>query len=366
MSEQAFVAYTPDVEQTQPGEEETLVELDEAFRKIQEHVRQKHGIVQRGTHAKPTGLLKGRMIVEAGLPPELAQGIFSKAGHTYEVVGRTSQGPSEYLSDKASGQRGLAFKILGVQGIRVPGSSETTTQDFVFGVHDTAFTDATSSDFLKGFNLAAGRSTWIPEAAIVAGSRLARGTEAVLETVGSGSAHLRFFGKKPSHPLSDRYFSQSAFRYGKYIAKIGAVPSESTLAAIGSPDVDTSVENVYEHVMSSFLSEHTAVFDIRVQLCTDLLQMPVEDSAKVWPEDVSPYRTVAKLEFPRQNPFSTERFRYVEDRISFNPIHAIEEHRALGSINRARAHVYLRTQEFRQQSNSVRSAEPRTLSDMPD
>ena len=104
-----------------------------------------------------------------------------------------------------------------------------------------------------------------------------------------------------------------------------------------------SVQDVYQHVMSSFLSEHTAMFDIRVQLCTDLEHMPVEDASKVWPTESSPYRTVARLEFPPQNPFSPGRLRFFEDRISFNPIHSLEEHRALGSINRARMHVYLGT-----------------------
>ena len=365
-TEQPFVPYTQGIEQIQPGEADTLRELDERFVHVQRHVVEKEGVARRATHAKPTGLLKGRLVVGENLPAELAQGMFAQRGKEYEVLVRLSQGPSEYLSDKASGQRGFSIKVLGVEGARVSGSIETTTQDWVFGVHDTSFTDATAKDFLSGFKKVAGLSTWMPEAAIIAGSRIARVTEDVLETVSSGSAHLRFFGKKPAHPLSDRYFSQAAVRYGCYVGKLGAYPSDETLALIGSPDVDTKDDDVYQHVLRAFLSEHEAVFHIRVQLCTDLKTMPIEDAAAVWPEENNPYRTVAQLILPKQDPMTPERIAYFEERLAFNPVHSLEEHRALGSIMRARAHVYLRTQEFRQKTNKVAPAEPRSLSEVPD
>lgn len=147
---------------------------------------------------------------------------------------------------------------------------------------------------------------------------------------------------------------------------MGAYPSDETLALIGSPDVDTSDDNVYQNVMRDFLGKHTALFEFRVQLCTNLKTMPIEDAATVWSEEHSPYRAVAQLILPKQNPITPARLAYFEERLAFNPIHSLEEHRALGSIMRARAHVYLRTQEFRQKADRAISVEPRTLSEVPD
>ena len=359
------VRYHTGVEQVQPGEAETLDELSTIFRRIQENVLRKSGDAKRATHSKATALVKGELVVASGLPAELAQGMFSQPAR-FDALVRFSQGPSENLSDKASGQRGLSIKVLEVEGPHVSGSRETTTQDWVLGVHDPAFTDGTVQQFLRTFRATGARTTFISQPAIIAASRAARGVEAALEAVGAGSAHLRFFGKPPGHPASDSYFSQVPVRYGDYIAQISAVPTADTLASIGDPRSDTRDDDVFRHSMETLFAEHGATFDIRVQLCTDLETMPVEDAAVAWPEKLSPHRTVAELVLPPQPAFNEARRRYMDERLAFNPIHALEAHRPLGSINRARMRIYMETQDFRQLSDDVASAEPRSNAEVPD
>ena len=135
---------------------------------------------------------------------------------------------------------------------------------------------------------------------------------------------------------------------------------------IGDPAADTSDRDVFRHSVERYFELHDAAFDIRVQLCTDLSIMPVEDAAVVWPEEQSPHRTVARLSLPRQATWTDARRAYFEERLSFNPIHALEEHRPLGSIMRARMTIYPETQDFRQASSGVSPAEPRSLSEVPD
>lgn len=361
----AFVRYNPGVEQVQPGEAEAIAELSRLFRSVQERVLRNHGEARRGTHAKGTGLLKGHLLVADDLAPELAQGLFARGGR-FDALVRLSQGPSEDLSDKASGQRGLSVKLLGVEGPHVDGSRETTTQDWVLGVRDSAFTDGTVQAFLRTFRPTGGQATRVPEGAIIAASRAARGVEAALETVGSGSGHLRFFGKPPTHPLSDSYFSQAPMRHGDYIAQLSAVPTAETLAAIGDPSVDTSDDDAFRHAVERHLAAHDAAFDIRIQLCTDLAAMPVEDASVEWPVERSPHRTVARLLLPRQASWTEARRAFFEERLSFNPIHALEAHRPLGSIMRARMAVYPGTQDFRLASFGVAAVEPRSLAEVPD
>jgi hypothetical protein len=67
--------------------------------------------------------------------------------------------------------------------------------------------------------------------------------------------------------------------------------------------------------------------------------MPIEDAAREWPEDLSPYCEVGELIFHPQDPLDPARQEQV-DRLAFSPWNATEDHRPLGRIMRARRHVY--------------------------
>lgn len=359
------VRYTPDLERPLDHEQRTIDEITRVVTDIAAHVVRKQGHAMRATHAKATGLLKGELVVADGLPAELAQGLFARAGR-YDVLVRYSQGPSEPLSDQASGQRGMAIKVLGVDGPHVPESRERTTQDFVLAP-DPSFINRTAATFRTNFALGAGKSTHVPEGAIVAGSKVARVVEAGLEAVGLASANLKFFGRPPLHPLSHPYYTQVPVRYGDYIAKLAAYPSEATLTAVGDARVDTDADdNGFRDALVATVARVGAAFDLRVQLCTDLATMPIEDAAAQWPEDQSPYRTVARLTMPAQAAYTEPRRRYFDERLAFNPWHALEAHRPLGSVNRARLRPYEAAQDLRQRENGVTPAEPRSHADVPD
>ena len=361
----APVPYAPNVEQVPADETETIEKIKQMMVGMAETVRQQHGHAMRATHAKATGLLKGELVVLEGLPAELAQGLFARPGR-YDVLVRYSQGPSNPVPDRASGQRGMALKVLGVEGPHVEGSRETTTQDWVLAP-DPAFINATAKTFLLNFQLGASNTPALPDEVIVGASYAARGIEAALEAVGLENGTLKLLGREPLHPISHPYYSQTPSRYGDYIAKVAAFPTPETLAAVGNPHVDTSQdEDAFRTAMVDFFARHGAAFDLRVQLCTNLESMPVEDASVQWPQDQSPYRTVARLSLPVQDAFSEEHYQYFEQRISFNPIHALEAHRPLGGVQRARMQAYLHTQDFRQRQNGANPAEPGSHAEVPD
>ena len=359
------IRYSPEVEQKLEGEQDIIEQLEKVLTGMQETVCKHHGHAMRATHSKATGLFKGELVILDDLPGELAQGLFAQPGH-YEVLFRFSQGPSEPTSDKASGERGMSLKVLGVNGPHLSESREKTTQDFILAP-DPSFVNATAKSFLTNFGAVASKSVHLPQAAIIAGSRVARATEAVLEKVGSGNGNLRFFGSPPNHPVGITYYSQAPIRFGDYIAKIAAFPSQATLAAIGELLVDTgSDDNAFREALVGFFGHNSAEFELRAQLCTDLETMPVENAALVWPEDQSPYRPIARLVLPQQNAYTEARRQYFDERLAFNPAHALEEHRPLGSIMRARMQTYVVAQEFRQRENGVSPAEPKSCADVPD
>ena len=357
--------YAPQVEQVPADEAETIAEIGRMMVGMAETVRHKHGQAMRATHAKATGLLKAELVVPASLPAELAQGMFAQPGR-YDVLVRYSQGPSNPVPDRASGQRGMSLKVLGVEGPHVAGSRETSTQDWVLAP-DPAFISATAAAFLRNFKLGASNTPGLPEAVIIGASYVARGVEAALEAVGVEAGTLKLLGRAPLHPVSHPYYSQAPVRYGDYIAKVAAFPTAETLAAVGDPHVDPSQDDdAFRSAMVAFFQRHGAEFDLRVQLCTDLTAMPVEDASVQWPEAQSPYRTVARLTLPTQAVFSDARFQYFEQRLAFNPIHALETHRPLGGVQRARMQAYLQTQDFRQRTNNAAPAEPSSAAEVPD
>lgn len=360
-----LVRYQPAIEEIADDEQETIDKIARMMTQMAETVKQKEGVAMRATHAKATGLLKGELVIAGDLPPELAQGMFARPGR-YDALVRYAQGPSRPVADKASGQRGMSIKVLGIEGLHVSGSRETTTQDWVLAP-DPAFINANAETFLANFRIGASNTPHLPETAVIGLSYAARGVEAALEAVGIENGTLKLLGRPPVHPVSHPYYSQVPVRYGAYIAKIAAFPTEQTLAAIGKPDVDTGEDdNAFRDAMVRFFARQGAEFDIRVQLCTNLETMPVEDASVEWPQNQSPYRTVARLSLPGQDAYSEERRRYFEERIAFNPIHALEEHRPLGSVQRARMQVYLQTQDYRQRSNKASPAEPRSHAEVPD
>ncbi len=226
------------------------------------------GVAMRATHSKATGLLKGELLIANDLPAELAQGLFASPGR-YDALIRFSQGPSQPVPDKASGQRGMSIKVFCVVGPHVAESREKTTQDWVLAV-DPAFVSSNAKTFYTNFQLGASNTPHFPKGAIIALSHVARGVEAVLETAGASSGNLRLLGRPPWHPASDPYYSQAPVRYGEYIAKIAAFSTEPTLARIDDPHVDTSNDdNAFRKAMVDYFAEIDAEYEIRVQLCTN-------------------------------------------------------------------------------------------------
>lgn len=358
------IRYTLDLEQPAPDEAETIGKIADTFRREAETVAAKSGHAMRPSHAKATAFLKGELIVADDLPPELAQGLFATPAR-YEALVRFAQGPGELLEDKVSTHRGVALKLLGVPGARIPESREAGTQDFIFEP-DPAFINSTPKTFLTNFKGVAAAAN-LPQAVKSAVSSASRAAEHALETVGMGAKTLRFFGHDYDHPLSHAYFSQAPVRWGEHVAKLALAPSEEIVEALGELRVETKDRpNAFREEMVAWFAANGAELELRAQLCTSLHHMPIEDASVRWPEELSPYRTVARLSVPAQNAYSEARRAFFDDRLAFQPGHSVEAHRPLGGIMRARLAVYPQLQDFRQRRNGHSPVEPRSHADVPD
>jgi hypothetical protein len=357
--------YSPDIETPEPGEAETTAELIETLRKISETTYKDGGHALRSVHAKSHALLEGRLDVLDGLPPRLAQGIFARR-ESYPVILRLSTIPGDILDDSITVPRGLAMKVLGVEGERLPGAESSTVQDFLL-VNSPAFAVPDAATFLGNLKLLAA-TTYQPQVLKKVVSTVLRGAENVVETFGGESAALKTMGGAPqTHPLGDTFYTQTAFRYGDYIAKLSLAPVSPELTALTGTTLATSGDpNVIRDTVAAFFRRRPGTWELRVQLCTGLDSMPVEDASVAWPEDRSPYVAVARLTLPPQTSWSEQRSHVVDDGFSFSPWNGLAAHRPLGSINRARKPSYEMSAGFRAKHNGCPIHQPGKTARLPE
>jgi hypothetical protein len=79
-----------------------------------------------------------------------------------------------------------------------------------------------------------------------------------------------------------------------------------------------------------------------VQFQEDPVSMPIEDASVEWNESRSRFRKVGTIRIPAQDLESPEmlEFRNSCEVLSFNPWHALADHRPLGGLNRLRRGSY--------------------------
>ncbi|AWN47481.1 catalase [Methylobacterium terrae] len=350
------IRFDPSLETVQPDEEEVHAEMIRVFRRIQETTLADYGHAVRGVHAKSHGLLTGRLTVLPDLSPPLAQGAFARPG-TYDVVLRLSTNPGDILDDSVSTPRGLALKVIGVEGERLPGAGGDS-QDFVMANAPT-FTAPDARAFLRSLKLLAA-TTDTPQVFKKVFSAALRGLESAVEAVGGKSPTLIGLGGHPeTHILGETFYSQVPLRWGDYVAKVAVAPVSPALTALTNAPLDVDGRpNGLREAVSEFFTAHEAVWELRVQLLTDREAMPVEDASKPWPEEASPYLPVARITAAPQASWSDEKVRALDDGLAFSPWHGIEAHRPLGSVMRARRAVYPRSAGFRAEHNGCPIHEP--------
>ena len=99
-------------------------------------------------------------------------------------------------------------------------------------------------------------------------------------------------------------------------------------------------DDYFTRALAASLRSEEAVFDFKVHVQTNAETMPVEDVSVEWSEQDSPPVTVATLRIrPQPVDPSSDVSAECESR-SFNPWHALAEHRPIGGINRLRRVVY--------------------------
>jgi hypothetical protein len=318
-------------EEREPHEERLAAEIERLMReKLEADYRPAE--TRRDAHPRHLGLLSGTFTVSSDLPLELRVGLFAQP-RSYEAWVRSSSASGKPQSDAVRDLRGLAIKLRGVDGEKIPESDEPHTQDFVL-LSVPAMPLGTVKLFRDAIYFGIKRSLkWFAAKMLLTGQlRVLRGLEAARQ--------------HQTSPLEIRYWSTTPYRFGDRIVKYSLIPTSGTPTAL--PAVLT--EHYLTEAMERRLATETVTFDFAVQLQQP--GMPINDSAPRWDEAASPFRTVATLTIPPQTFRGEERDRLAEA-LSFSPAHARVEHRPTGSINRARMRIYRAMSAFRHQRRGL-------------
>ncbi|OSI64649.1 MULTISPECIES: catalase family protein [Bradyrhizobium] len=362
----APIRFSPSVERLDPDEAATIEGLIATMRYVNERTFADGRHAIRSVHAKTQGILEGYLEVDAGLPIELAQGLFAKPGR-YPVVMRFSTVPGDILDDSVSTPRGLAVKIIGVEGERLSGSEGDVTQDFVL-VNGPAFGAPTPKKFLPVITLLSKTTNRVQRLKKLLSAVMRQVQRAIVSVTGQPNTTVATLGGQPeTHILGETFYNQAPVRFGDFIAKISVSPISSELAALKGAALNVNgIPNGIREAVVAFFKQSGGVWEVRAQLCTDLNLMPIENAATVWPEQLSPYRRIGRIEVTRQNSWSEARSSVVDDGMQFSPWHGLAAHRPLGGIMRARKEVYAAAKRFRAARNGRVIEEPRQKPDLGD
>lgn len=356
------VPYSPDLETPEEGEAETVQGIRDALHEVMETVAADEGRARRAVHAKGHGYVSARVEILADLPPELAQGLFARPGGHGAIL-RFSTNPGDVLDDSVSVPRGLALKVLEVEGERLPGSEGERTQDFVL-VNGPAFSAGSAKAFLGNLRLLAkttDRAQWAKKAL----SAALRTTERALEAVGLESAAIKTLGGAPNvHPLGEAFYSQTAFRHGSFVAKYAVVPRSASLVRHHGEEIDAGGRpDAIREAMARDADMAIMEWELRAQLLRNRATMPVEDPTVEWDQEESPYLAVARIRAEPQAAW-TEARDALDDGLRFSPWTGLAAHRPLGVINRVRRDTYADSALFREHVNRCPVREPVTA-DLP-
>jgi hypothetical protein len=362
----SFIKYTPDVEAADPGFDNNLRSV---IARTEQYIAQSvktegTGRAVRDAHAKGYGLVRGEVEILDQLPAEYAQGIYTTPGSHDALVRFSNGSPHAGADARLGGATGLALKIFGVDGpTLLEDEPDTHTFDYA-NINAPIFFCNTVEDYLFIQQLFVEAQTYFAEGAA---GRHRFYTDFL---TGKGTldqdhwawdellAFLSVAQARPVNLLLSTYWTMGAVRHGDYIAKVRFAPVAACAGKVVQRDLDLmSAGEVYRPALVAELRARPYEFDIQVQLCADLAQMPVEDVTVEWPEQLSPFVTVAKLRFPQQDISGDDNLEKM-DALSFTPWRVTAEHAPLGNIMRVRKEVYRHASILRHKLNRQQRTEP--------
>lgn len=276
---------------------------------------------QTSPTGKHHGCVKGIFDVISNLPEELQSTLFSP-GAQYPAQIRFSNHRGS-ASDTEPNLRGLAIKLYDVPGEKFTGDERA--HDLLLASHPVfLFRDAKT--YINGI-----RALEKDQALRFFFNPLSPQLSAYRISKEMFSEHTNL--------LTMRWWSMVPYKFNQGQAvKYAARPCSNGGPIKQNYGRGTSDDFLRERLRET-LAAGPVCYEFMVQIQSDPVAMPIEDPTVQWNEIFAPFQPVALLTIPAKN-LSDEELTSSCTNLSFHPWRAVEAHRPLGGINRARREIY--------------------------
>ena len=283
-----------------------------------------NGTVARGFHKKVHSCLRAELHVDSNRPAQTRYGAFAEDGVKQAWV-RFSNGQGKSLQDNERDVRGVAIKLMGVDGPRLLGD-DATTQDFLMTTRPASHVND-AIEFME-FAEAAAKGNLVGWGLLhpVSAARLFRQTA-------------------PVTTLVTKFWTGSPYRVGPNVAKLGVWPCN--FQPTGTQGTTTSNPDYLRTDLETRLAAGNVCFQFGVQIRRDPANESVEKGSSVWDEQRNPMIPVAQLIITQRTPDETRADEEYCNDLAFNPWNGLVEHQPLGHMNRARRPVYSASAQLR-------------------
>jgi len=309
----------------------------------------------RDTHPKANACVKANVTVAPNLPPDLKIGFLNgkpNGDMTYKAWIRFSNSADTVTPDAADDFRGMAVKLFGVAGARLPvPGDEDDTQDLLF-IGNDAFFAGSPQDFLDFFAACnKGGGSCDPK----------QNPYVVWDLITHPRGAYNLLSGRRAYPtIADiRWFSVAPFRLGDGIVKYSAFPCWQQAQYDRPGKTSYYLQQRLAGLLDPTNNNHLCL-NLQVQQRHDPKTQSIENTLVAWSDRTSPWRKVATIDIYPQIFGSTAQQEFCE-RLTFNPWHGLQAHRPEGGINRARRHVMQTMQDVRLKADGLTRFGPHEL-----
>ena len=308
---------------------------DERFRQFAHEIKQLQqwnagrmdGRPHRSFHVKLYCGLSAEFRVLEDIPACAKHGVFKEA-KTFPAWVRISNAFSVVESDRLPAVIGFVVKLTDVAGAKLlKGEEKAATQDFL--AINQPLIPARNAYQLVVISLASKNLLTAP-------INLIRGL-GLPDTLRLGLYSLNLLRRRLRSLALETYWSNVPIKLGPHAVKFKWQPSQDTSPGSRVP----LSRNYLREDFKNRLMESDITFDFMVQFYVNVEKTPIEGSFEWKPAD-APFVKLAELIMHRRDLDLYQaklEERYV-DSLAFNPWHAIDDHRPIGEIQRARGVIY--------------------------
>jgi hypothetical protein len=362
-----------------PGEAEQIDETAAIMMHLQD-LRQKndpsqHGQLLRGVHPKSHGCVKAEFAVNSDIAEEYRVGLFADPGRKFDAWIRYSNAAALREDDlkpgsdgkRGNGSRGMALKILDVDGEMIDLDNGEHNQDFLM-INTPEFAFPDTRNYLR-LNRVLERSDKGhdpgPFFTIPGNPPLPAADDSFwgdtwadfqpasdgLATKNSGRVIGEIKKQTVQNPIEIQYFGAAPFMFGPdRVMKF----SVAACHEIEQPSLDEllakypSENYLREAVTATMKGEENICLNFKLQVRADGPDLDlIENASSTWKDELVGYKDVARITIPApQEPDTQESIDHCE-KLAFTPWHSLQAHRPIGGINRLRQEVYYSSAKHR-------------------